>query len=424
MPYAPRCLTVLTTCFFVLLSLATAPGRGENWSRFRGPNGAGISSEKGFPVAWSDSDYLWKTKLPGLGHSSPCVWDDHVFVTSAENQGRVRIVLDVSATTGEIRWARRLDFETDKLNQRNSHASATPACDGQRVYVAFGSDPSYLLVAFDLEGTELWRYDLGPFESQHGTGISPVVFEDLVILGNDQDGSSFIVAVDAKTGKLRWKVDRNVSGAVEKAASYATPIVINGEFNQQELIFTSQADGMASYDPRTGKLNWRADIFPARCCGSPVYGNGLLFATCGGGGQGKYMAAVKPGGSGDRDGSAVTWKRERVLPYVPTPIVYGDHLYLWGDNGIVNCVVAKTGEEKWSQRLEGRNMFSGSPICVDGKLYCVSEAGDVIVLAASPEFQVLGSTPLGEGSHATPAVSNGRMFIRGFEHLFCLEAKK
>ncbi len=333
-------------------------------------------------------------------------------------------MLDLSATTGEIRWIRRLDFETDKLNQRNSHASATPACDGQRVYVAFGSDPSYLLLAYDFDGKELWRYDLGPFESQHGSGISPIVFEDLVILGNDQDGPSFIVAVDSKTGKQRWKVDRNVRGAVEKASSYATPIVINGEFNQQELIFTSQADGMTSYDPRTGKLNWRADIFPARCCGSPVYAHGLLFATCGGGGQGKYLAAVKPGGSGDRGGSAVAWKRERILPYVPTPIVYGDHLYLWGDQGIVSCVVAKTGEQKWSQRLEGRTMFSGSPICVDGKLYCVSEAGEVIVLAASPEFKELGRTSLGEGSHATPAVSNGRMFIRGFEHIFCLEARR
>jgi outer membrane protein assembly factor BamB len=411
-------------CGVTWLTSVTRTAHAENWPRFRGPNGAGVSDHKGFPVEWTDKDYLWKTKLPGVGHSSPCVWEDHVFVTSAESEGRQRLVLDVSASTGEIRWCVRIPSETHRKNDRNSYASATPATDGQRVYAAFGCEAEYSLRAFDFDGKEIWKLDLGPFVSQHGPGVSPIVFEDLVILGNDQDAVSFIVAVDSRTGEIRWKTPRN-EGKEEQAAAYATPIVIPGENGKPELIFTSRADGFTSLDPRTGKLNWRANIIPQRTCGSPVYGNGLVFASSGGGGQGKYLAAVRPGGNGELGESCIAWKRDRILPYVPTPVLYGDHLYLWGDSGIISCVAAKTGKNLWTEHLEGKNLFSGSPICVDGKLYCTSEDGEVIVIAASPDaFKLLGRTSLGEGSHATPAVSGDRMFIRSFEHLFCVGADK
>ncbi|MBI3461988.1 MAG: PQQ-binding-like beta-propeller repeat protein [Planctomycetes bacterium] len=415
---------VVFLCALAWLALSTRAAHAENWPRFRGPNGAGISSENGFPATWSDGDYAWKTELPGVGHSSPCVWEDHVFLTSAEDKGRIRIVLDVSASTGKIRWIHRLDSKTYKINNRNSYASATPATDGKRVYVTFGNEREYLLLAYDFEGNQLWKYDLGPFISQHGAAISPIVFEDLVILGNDQDAKSFIVAVDSSTGKPRWKVDRNEKQR-ETATAYATPILIQGEGGKRELIFTSLADGFTSYDPRTGAFNWRADLFPARTCGSPVFGHGLLYATCGGGGNGKLLLAVRPGGQGDLGESCIAWERAKELPYVPTPVLTGDHIYLWCDNGVVSCVEAKTGKNIWTERIERTSKFSGSPICVDGKLYCVSEEGEVIVLAARPDsFQLLGRTSLGEGSHATPAVSNGSMFIRGFEHLFCLGADK
>jgi outer membrane protein assembly factor BamB len=402
-------------------ALLSPTARAENWPRFRGPNGSGVSDEKGYPAKWGDDRYAWKTKLPGLGHSSPCVWDDHVFLTSAEDDGRIRIVLDISASTGKIRWERRLNSETYTINARNSFASATPATDGQRVYVSFGNENEYILLAYDFEGNQLWRYELGPFISQHGTAISPIVFENLVILGNDQDAKSFIVAVDSRTGEVRWKVDRNQK-AIQQAATYATPIVIPGDNGKPQLIFTSQADGFTSFDPFTGSIIWHADLFPARTCGSPVFGHGLLYAACGGGGNGMLLLAVKPFGRGDLGESCIEWQRGKELPYVPTPVLYGDYLYLWGDKGVVSCVEAKTGTNIWTHRLEG--LVSGSPICVDGKLYCSTEEGDIIVLAASPEFKELGRTPLGEGSHATPAVANGRMFIRGFEHLFCIEAKK
>jgi outer membrane protein assembly factor BamB len=421
MPIRRTCIARFLPWISLFSVIGTAVSAGaENWPRFRGPNGAGVSDEKGYPASWTENQYAWKTMLPGRGHSSPCVWDDHVFLTAAEDEGRTRIVLDISASTGKIRWERRLESDTYSINQRNSYASATAATDGQRVYVSFGNENEYILLAYDFEGKQLWRYELGAFISQHGTAISPIVFEDLVILGNDQDAKSFIVAVDSRTGEQRWKVDRNQK-ALQQAAAYATPIVIPGDDGKPQLIFTSQADGFTSYDPLTGAVNWQADLFPARTCGSPVFGNGLLFATCGGGGNGRLLLAVRPYGRGDLGESCIEWQRSKELPYVPTPVLYGDHLYLWGDKGVVNCVEAKSGKNIWTKRLEG--LYSGSPICVDGKLYCSTEEGEIVVVAASPEFKELGRTPLGEGSHATPAVANGRMFIRGFDHLFCLESK-
>src|SRR3989337_1547810 len=182
--------------------------RGENWARFRGANGLGVSLDKSIPVGWTESDYLWKAEMPGLGHSSPCVWEDSVFLTTAIDEGRRRAVVCVRASTGEVRWVRELASEKAQKSERNSHASSTPATDGERVYVAFSTDAEYTLAALDFEGRELWKHDLGPFRSNHGSGASPIVFEDLVILPNDQDGPSSVIAVDRKTGEKRWQVER------------------------------------------------------------------------------------------------------------------------------------------------------------------------------------------------------------------------
>lgn len=425
----------------ILTALAGGRARAEDWPRFRGPNGTGISDEKGLPVTWSDGDYLWKTKLPGIGHSSPCVWGDHVFLTSAEDDGRKRHVLDVSASTGKIRWQWSCDSNSYKIHRLSSYASATPATDGKRVYVPISKedaaepDPNakaapntltspnseYALLAFDFSGNLLWKCPIGTYESQHGSGTSPIVFEDLVILGNDQDGPSSLVGIDAATGKIRWRAERNES-QYDQATCYGTPFLVPHEDGTTELIITSRGDGFTSYNPRTGELNWRAKIIPDRVVGSPVFGHGMVFGASGGGGDGHFLGAVRLGGKGELQENFLAWKRTTKLPYVPTPVLYGDYLYLWGDKGVVSCLHATTGKELWTNRVPGE--FSGSPICIDGKLYCVTQDGEVVVVAASPEFKLIARTPLGEGSHATPAVANGRMFIRGFDHLFCVGAER
>ena len=393
----------------------------ENWPQLRGPNGAGISTEKGLPLQWAAKDYAWKIKLPGIGHSSPIVWNDRVIVTSAANKGAQRYIDCYSAVTGQPVWRKTLGGITHPKHALNSFASATPATDGKRVFVSWGDNDEFFMVAHDFEtGKELWRTQLGVSLSGdgHGTAVSPVLFEDLVIILNEHDTSlGYIAALDQATGKVRWKIDRKIN-----KMTYSTPILVE-DGGQTQLINACLDDGLMGLNPRTGKILWTTpDTFTLRTVAMPVYWKGHVFGSCGGGGKGKLMTAVKLGGIGNVTETHVAWERKRSLPYVPTPIAYGDHLYLWLDNGIVVCVDAKTGAEQWNERV-GRGDFSSSPVCIDGKIYCSSRTGEFTVVDASPQFKIRGRSQLGEQTHATPAVSNGRMFIRGFEHLYCLEAK-
>lgn len=390
----------------------------ENWPRFRGPAGAGTSHQKGLPVEWLQDDYAWQTKLPGLGHSSPCVWGDHLFLTSAQDDGRVRLLLDIDTNTGRVRWTTKTDSKNHVNHKLNSFASGTPATDGERVYVLFASDEQLLVLAYDFDGKQIWKRDLGPFYQNkgqvHGCGTSPIVFEDVVILANQQDGPASIVALEGRTGKIRWQNDRKL-----RSTAHSTPVVLGNKHSPQ-LFFNNTGDGISSLDPRTGQILFRADVLNARCVSSPVVVDNVVVATCGGGGRGQYLAAIPIDSRGDLDESNAAWVRKRNLPYVPTPIAFGNHLFLWGDNGVVVCLEPKTGDEVWSERVGGN--YWGSPVCVDGKLYCVAVDGTVIVIDAASEYKLLGKSQLGEGCHATPAIAGGRMFFRGFEHLFCLKA--
>ena len=403
-----------------LLALTAAlSARAENWPRFRGPNGSGISPDKGFPAQWAAADWAWKIKLAGTGHSSPCVWGDHVFITSAVDEGRERVLQDIDAKTGAVRWSWQRPGAALPMHKLNSHASATCTTDGQRVYTLFGNGQEYWLHAHDFQGKLQWEINLGPSISKHGhgTATSPIVFEDLVILLNEQDtDGGFITAVESATGRARWKTERKVD-----KMTFATPIIVTVA-GKPQLITSSATDGVMGLDARTGKFLWHAPLFSVRTCGSPISADGLIFAAEGDGGRGKTLLAVRPDGLGDVRQSHLAWSRDRSLPYVPTPLAHEGRLYLWNDNGIVSCVDAKTGREHWTERVDGAD-YSGSPIYVDGKIFCVSRGGDILALAATAQFKKLGQTPLGEGCHSTPAVSNGRLFIHGFEHLYCLKAR-
>ena len=295
------------------------------------------------------------------------------------------------------------------------------ATDGKLVYVAWGDNDEYFLVAHDIRnGKEKWRTQLEPSLSKHGhgTGTSPVIFEDLVILLNEHDtGPGYIVALNKNTGKQQWLIKRKI-----EIMTYATPIIIEVK-GEPVLINSCLDDGLMGINPRNGKVLWSTPgNFDLRTVAMPVHWNGIVYGSCGAGGKGKLMLAVKVGGKGNVSKSHIAWKRQRSLPYVPTPIVYGDHIYMWLDNGIVICADPKTGEEIWNERV-GRGDFSSSPVCIDGKIYCSSRTGEFTVIKASPKYQLLSRSQLGEATHATPAISNGRMFLRGFEKLYCLEAK-
>jgi outer membrane protein assembly factor BamB len=397
--------------------LAGGPATAQNWTRYRGDNGSGISSQKGIPVTFSPGDYKWKITLPGEGHSSPVIWKDKLFVTSAVDRGALRYLHCINTDSGKVLWTRETGLNRSPKHNKSSWASATPTVDDERVYAAFGDKETNYLAAYTHDGDVVWRKNLGPFDSQHGQGVSPVLFEDLIIFANDQDGPSSIVALDKRSGRTVWSTLRSI-----RRASYATPMIFREAGKRPQLICASGAMGLTSLDPYTGRLNWMTGEFPLRTVASPVLANGLLIQSCGGAGKGKLLIAVDPHESAAGAKTRITYQREKTLPYVPTPIAYKGHVYLWNDDGVVSCIVAKTGRNVWTRRVGGG--YSGSPICIDGKIYIMSEKGEVVVIAASPEFKLLGRTPLEDRSHATPAVAHGRLYLRTFHHLICLEAQR
>ncbi|MCA8995741.1 MAG: PQQ-binding-like beta-propeller repeat protein, partial [Planctomycetaceae bacterium] len=385
----------------------------ENWPRFRGENGVGHSDLQGVPTNWTKDDYEWVLELPGKGHSCPVVWGKQLFVTCGKEDG-TRTTLCLDAITGKTIWQDSIQLEASHLHKKNSYASGTPCVDGERVYVTFGDDQHYTILAYSLSGERLWSKDLGAFTSQHGFGISPIVHNGKVILPDDQMGPSKVEALDVKTGNSVWSHERKF-----RRTSYATPLIAQVD-GKDQIVCLSGAVGLAGLDPETGNEIWSSGEMPMRTVGSPVMVAGKLVATCGSGGRGKYLVAVEPAATSELGEHQ---ERTQNLPYVPTPIANGNYLYLWCDDGIVCCVDMTQPDltkNVWRERVGGN--YSGSPVLINGKIYCISEEGEIAVIDASPTFKDYGKSPLGDQSYATPAVANGRVYFRGFNTLACLKA--
>jgi len=410
-------MTAHFSCLLVLFAVGSSPDSAENWPRFLGPNASASASGSNIPVKWTQEDYRWRVELPGIGYSSPVVWGDRVLVTSADEETGALTIHCFSTTDGQTLWRQQFAGNTYRKHAFNSYASSTPALDAEHAYLAWATPEEYVVVAIEqTSGEEVWRASLGPFLSQHGFGTSPVLFEDLVILANEQDGPSSIVALDRKTGKTRWQAERRT----EKAA-FSTPFVYQPEEGPPQLILTSWAHGFSSLDPRTGKANWELPIFKYRVVGSPCLAAGLFVATCGEGGVGKQALAIRPGNPATGQKPELAYEISGSLPYVPTPLSHGNLLFLWYDRGIVTCLDAPSGKLVWRERIGGD--YFGSPVRVDNRLYCISRQGEVVVLAAADRFELLGRVDLGEPSHSTPAVAGGVMYLRTVSHLMALGSK-
>lgn len=412
---------------FSLLALLVCafPAWSQEWTRFRGPNGSGESEAKGIPATWTDKDYNWKVALPGVGHSSPVIWGDKIFLMSADPKTATRYLVCVNALDGKIVWQKEYAGVAHHLHVRSSFASCTPAVEADAVYYAW-SDPEHtLLKALDHTGKEIWTRDLGPWVSQHGFGTSPIVYKDLVIVTSYHENPkrpnageptlSFVVAVDKKTGEVRWKTNRKID-----TTSYSVPCIRKAADGVEELVFLSTGEGIFALDPQDGKERWLNPVFTMRTVSSPLLAGDLVLGTTGSGGGGNYVVAVRPGKQiGDKPEIAYEVRKE--APYVPTPVARGNLIFLWSDKGIVTCIEANSGNQVWQKRVTGN--YSGSPIRVADKLYCIDEAGTVVVIAADKEFQEFSRIPLNEESRSTPAVSGGRLYLRTISHLYSLGGK-
>lgn len=402
---------------------------GANWPRFRGPNGTGTAADKDIPTEFSDSkNVLWKVEIPGTGNSSPVVWDDRVFLQTASPDGKERLLLCLDLKDGKTLWSKGIAGVPknqvpagSKLHNKNTLASSTPATDGKSVYAIFWDGREMFLCAYDFAGKELWKADLGPFTGQHGVGCSPIIVGDKVVINNDQDGTAKLVGVDTKDGKIAWETPRKAF-----RTCHSTPFVL--EQNGTTRVIVSSTAGLAGYDPSNGKemwaYTWKFSNKSLRTVGSPIYTQGILVAASGDGSGDRHTIAVRLEDKGDAATTNLLWQSEDgKMPYVPTFLANGDYLYFVDDKvGTAVCLEAKTGKVVWEkEKLVGTT--TASPVLIDGKVYAVSEKGDVHVFAADPTFKEIATNSLREGVMASPAVANGRLLIRGSSHLFCIGKK-
>lgn len=381
------------------------------WPRWRGPSGQGFVEGSGYPHAWSPTEnVLWKAPVPGRGNSSPVVWGDRIFLTTAYDGGERRSILCYRRSDGKRLWETFAPPATpEAAHAKNTRASSTPVTDGERVYAYFGN---HGLLAVTMDGKTAWHHKLGPFDAFHGTASSPLLYEDKVIVVQDHSGESFVAAFDKTNGKEIWRTERDAR------VGWNTPVAIRVG-DREEIVVSGQRTVIA-YDPATGREIWRVSGNTFEAIPTPVVGEGLIFASSGRGGP---TIAIRPGGSGDVTETHVAWKAPKGSPFVPSPIVYRGQLYMVNDMAaIATSYEAKTGEVLWQGRLgqARREGFSASPVALDGKVFFTNDDGETFVLKAGPEFELLHVNRLGERTLASPALVDSRWYFRTEEHLLAI----
>ena len=404
---------MLHCCLLVLLLPASAAA--EEWPAWRGPRGDGTSSERNLPVRWSATENVaWKTPIPGIGHSSPIVWGEHIFVTTCLLQEQQRLLLALDRRSGQVLWQRVVvTAPLERKHRLNSFASATPATDGKYVYVTFLQYPELQVACYDYDGNLVWKRSPGKFFSMHGFCSSPILYKDMVIVNGDQDAQAYLVALDKHTGSERWRTDRP-----NRTRSYCAPIIVEAAGKNQLVLSGSKC--VASYDPDTGKQHWLIDGPTEQYVASLVYTEGVLFLTCGY--PDFHNMGIRPDGSGNVTQTHVLWHEKKVparkASYVPSPIAVGPHFFMISDLGYVRCFEAKTGKSLWMEKLGQHH--SASPVAADGLLYLPADDGTTYVLKAGSVFEVVSRNELGEECYGSPAISRGQIFLRTLHHLYCI----
>ncbi|HEX5876413.1 MAG TPA: PQQ-binding-like beta-propeller repeat protein [Pyrinomonadaceae bacterium] len=414
---------ILGVVALVVFSFAVV--HAENWPQWRGPSLNGISNEKNLPVKWTtEENVAWKVAMPGVSGATPIIWRDRIFLNVAEGDNLALWCVDKNK--GEVLWKQPLGAGNVKMRKHNM-ASPSPVTDGRNVYVITGTG---ILKSFDFNGKESWTRDIqkdyGTFGLNWGYASSPLLFEDSlyvqVLHGMKTDEPSYVMRIDKKSGKTLWKVDRPTNAIQESPDSYTTPALLR--YGKTTEIVITGGDCVTGHDPATGKELWRANgLNPQnapfyRIVASPIVFNEIIYVPT----RIKPLLAVKAGGRGDITTSHVLWSTANG-PDVPTPVTDGKYFYVVNDKGIVFCLDAKTGTEVYGQQRLKPGTYSASPVLADGKIYVTNEDGVTSVFAAGPKFEVLAENPLNDYVLSSPAISDGRIYIRTTGHLYAIGKK-
>ncbi len=386
---------------------------GENWPMWRGPRGDGTSLERSVPTQWSaTNNVIWKSAVPGEGHSSPIVWGERLFLTTALQQTQERCLLCFERKTGQLLWQKTvLRCPLEAKNDQNSYASSTPATDGQKVFVTFLDGKDVVVAAHDFAGQQAWLVRPGQFYSQHGFSHTPVLFEDKVIIVCDSKGENFIVALARQDGRQVWKVQRE-----NPTQSYSPPLIRDMGGRMQMVVPGNMA--VTSLDPRSGRILWVSEGPSSDCVITPAYNERAgLVLSCSSWPK-RILQAIKPDGEGKISESKIVWSNSDGAPYVPSPISVGDWFFTSSfSSKEAFCFEAGTGKVLWHEQM---GLHHASPVSANGLVYFLNDDGVAHVVKAGPKFELVARNELGEKTYASPALSGGQIFLRGFRNLYCI----
>jgi outer membrane protein assembly factor BamB len=406
---------ILAIFLFISASSSAQDGETSQWTRFRGAGGLGLDMNSKVPVVWDSTAYDWNIELPGTGNSSPVVWDNKIFVTSSDIEKHLGYALAVNDSDGKIVWKKEFDVKDLKMHADNDLAMPTPAIDESQLYIVWYSIEKTSLYALDHDGTTQWLAEFDGIEARHGGGNSLMLTEENVIFTREQENGSSLtsswIAVNKQTGETVWEIERNTVSS----NSFSTPFILETEKGKPQLIFSSQAHGLTAVNPETGQILWERDsLLASRAVASPFYTDGKIMLSS----KDETMTIEYDHATSMAVDTALYSLPRSLGPYVPTPIVVGMQLFLFMDNGVVACLDYATGDVFWKERPAGA--IYGSPVCIGGNIYCITKAGNVLVIQANSNYNLKGITDLGEGSFSTPSMCKKGMVLRTFSRLMLL----
>ncbi len=401
-------ISILTLLIVNSISVTQA----QNWPGWRGPNGDGTSIETNLPTEWdSITNILWKSPVPGIGYSSPIIWGDKLFTTTALPETQEKLLLCYDSKSGHLLWQKTvLKSAFEYKHNDNSYASGTPATDGTLIYLSFLDGKDVVVAAYDFTGKQIWLQRPGKFSSPHGYSCSPVLFGDKVIINGSSQGGSFMAALHKTDGKIIWKILHE-----HLSHSFSTPI-FREMAGKMQMIFLGNKE-VASYNPDDGSKYWFVKGPSEDFCASPVYNEKSGFVLISSAWPKRILLAIRPDGNGDVTESHVVWQTATGAYYVPSPVGTDDYLFTTMTNGKVHCIEIATGNILWAEYL-GRQY--SSPVLANGLVYMPNDEGLITVIKPGPTFETIASNSIGERMNASPALSNGKIYLRGDKHIFCI----